>query len=256
MTSAADSIGKLLQVMQRLRDPQHGCAWDRAQNFASIAPYTLEEAYEVADAIERQDLTALRAELGDLLFQVVFHSRLAEEAGAFSFADVANGIAEKLVRRHPHVFDDQPPTDWETLKALERAQAGKQGALDGVALALPALARAAKLGKRAARVNFDWQSAQQVRAKIDEELAELDAAVCGAESRQRVTEELGDCLFACCQWARFQGIDPEAALRRANQKFARRFATMERLARSQGKALADLDFDAWESLWSQAKLAT
>ena len=256
MSKAAESLDSLLRVMRRLRNPDHGCAWDRAQDFASIAPYTLEEAYEVVDAIDRQDLKSLRTELGDLLFQVVFHAQMAEEAGAFSFADVAGGIAAKLIRRHPHVFDDQPAADWEALKAEERAAEGKQGALDGIALALPALTRAAKLGKRAARVNFDWQCVAQVREKIAEELAELDCAVANGESRQRQVEEFGDCLFACSQWARYQGIDPEAALRQANQKFARRFAAMERIAAQRGWALGELDSRRWDELWMLAKEAT
>ncbi len=249
------ALAALLQVMRRLRDPQGGCPWDVAQTFASIAPYTLEEAYEVADAIERDDLVALRDELGDLLFQVVFHARMAEEAGAFRFADVAQGISDKLTRRHPHVFAGTGHADWEGLKAQERSAGGTHGVLDGIALALPALTRAAKLGKRAARVSFDWQDAAQVRHKVSEELAELDAAVAGAEGEARVAEELGDLLFALAQWARHQGIDPEAALRQANGKFQRRFAMMERILAEQGQGSAVPSAAQWESLWQQAKSA-
>lgn len=252
---AEQALADLLEVMRRLRDPQGGCPWDVAQTFSSIAPYTLEEAYEVADAIERDDMAALRDELGDLLFQVVFHARIAQEAGAFAFADVARGIADKLTRRHPHVFAAAAHADWEGLKAQERKADGAQGALDGVALALPALTRAAKLGKRAARVNFDWQHGDQVRAKVSEELAELDAAVAADEGSARVEEELGDLLFALAQWARHQGIDPEAALRGANQKFQRRFAAMETLLSTQGRASNGLGLEQWETLWQQAKNA-
>jgi MazG family protein len=252
---AKESLSALLEVMRRLRDPHSGCPWDLQQSFETIAPYTLEEAFEVADAIERKDLNALRDELGDLLFQVVFHARLAEELGRFSFADVSNGIVEKLQRRHPHVFAAGERADWEALKAAERRSAGGQGALAGVALALPALARAAKLGKRAARVRFDWNSAAEVRDKVDEELAELDAAVAAGESVERVAEELGDTLFALTQWSRHAGVDPELALRAANAKFTRRFAAMEQLAVLRGWAIDGLSPAQWERLWLDVKTA-
>lgn len=250
------ALAELLEVMRQLRDPRTGCPWDVAQSFASVAPHTLEEAYEVADAIERNDLPALRDELGDLLFQVVFHARIAEEAGQFTFRDVAQGIADKLRRRHPHVFVAGPHVDWETLKADERKENGADGALGGVAAALPALTRAVKLGKRAARVRFDWTMAEEVRHKIDEELAELDAAVAGGESKMRVTEELGDTLFAITQWSRHQGIDPETALRAANVKFTQRFAAMERLAVQRGWSPGEMSAAQWEQLWLLVKAAT
>ena len=239
-------LDRLLAIMAQLRDPMTGCEWDRAQDWASIAPYTIEEAYEVADAIDRGDPAAVRDELGDLLFQVVFQSRIAEEAGLFAFADVAASIAGKMERRHPHIFgdaDERP--DWETLKAAERGDARETGALAGVALSLPALQRAAKLQARAARVGFDWPDASGPRAKVDEELAEIDAAA--PADRE---EELGDLLFSVVNWARHLGIDPEHALRRANAKFEHRFAAMEAAA---GAGFAALDFDAKEALWQSIK---
>jgi MazG family protein len=255
------SIEKLLEVMARLRDPEGGCPWDREQDFATIAPYTLEEAYEVADAIAREDLDALRDELGDLLFQVVFHARMAEEAGAFDFGDVAEAITDKLVRRHPHVFGSAEerargaaPGAWERIKAEERtARAdGEEGALAGVALALPALKRAEKLGRRAARVGFDWPEADGPREKIDEELAELDEARAGGD-RERIAEELGDLLFAVVNLARHLEVDAEDALARANRKFERRFARMEQAARADGHRLADLPLDTLEAYWQRSK---
>jgi nucleoside triphosphate diphosphatase len=255
---AAAAQRRLLDVMRRLRDPVSGCPWDVAQDFASIAPYTIEEAYEVADAIDTGDADALRGELGDLLFQVVFHARIAEERGWFDYAAVARGIADKLVQRHPHVFGDggarDAPTQqvaWETHKAQERSAAGQHGALEGVALGLPALRRAAKLGQRAARVGFDWSSAADVRVKVDEELAEADAPA-GAHAR---AEEIGDLLFAVAQWARHLGIDPEDALRSASRKFERRFAAMERFAAADGRPLKDLRAADWDALWNLAKAA-
>ena len=254
-------IEKLLEIMARLRDPVHGCPWDVRQNFATIAPYTLEEAYEVADAIARDDLDDLRGELGDLLFQVVFHARMAEEAGAFDFDDVARGISEKLTRRHPHVFGTPEerargpvPGSWEAIKAAERAGSGAApgGALDGIAAALPALRRAQKLGKRAAGVGFDWPDATGARAKIEEELAELDEAAEAPDAAAR-HEELGDLLFAVVNYARHAGVDAEAALRAANAKFERRFRAMERAAAGRGVTLEDLDLDALEALWEEAK---
>ena len=261
----------LLELMARLRDPQRGCPWDRAQDFASIAPYTIEEAYELAAAIERADAARIRDELGDLLFQVVFHARIAEERGWFDFAAVARGIHDKLVRRHPHVFGagadaDAPAADaatdtlsrgWEAAKQAERAARGETGTLADVPLALPALTRAAKLGRRAARVGFDWPAADGARVKLDEELAELDAAVAAASRdparRGELEDELGDVLFSVVNVARLHGLDPEAALRAANAKFERRFAAMEEVARAGGLELASLTPEAWERLWQRAK---
>jgi len=261
----SDPMNALLELMRRLRDPNGGCPWDREQTFASIAPYTIEEAYEVADAIDRHDSQQLRDELGDLLFQIVFHSRMAEEQGLFDFAGVAASIHDKLVRRHPHVFAGAPmeglesqSRNWEELKARERAAtAVRQASPDTSALAdvpkaLPALARAAKLGRRAARVGFDWQEPGQVRDKVIEELAEVDEAL-AADAPERVTEELGDLLFAIANWTLHLKIDPEEALRAANAKFERRFRTMESLAADDGVALGSLSPAAWELLWQRAK---
>lgn len=235
----------LLALMARLRDPEQGCPWDVAQSFATIAPYTIEEAHEVADAIARDDMPALKDELGDLLFQVVFHARMAEEAGHFGFDDVAAAIIAKMERRHPHVFGSGERPDWEETKAQERAQATDPSALAGVALGLPALMRAEKLQKRAARTGFDWPDAHGPRAKIDEELAEVESAHSDSER----SEEVGDLLFAVVNWARHLGIDPEAALRAANSKFERRFRLIET-----EPGFAALDLDAKEALWRQAKL--
>jgi nucleoside triphosphate diphosphatase len=250
--------------MARLRDPERGCPWDREQNFATIAPYTIEEAYEVADAIARGDMTALKDELGDLLFQVVFHARMAEEAGLFDFTDVAAAIADKMVRRHPHVFGDAEVRSataqtaaWEEHKAKERAaKAAAAGAaasvLDGVALALPALLRAIKVQARAARIGFDWPNAPPVVAKLAEEIAELEAELAhdGAADHARIEDEMGDILFAAANLARKLDIDPEAALRRATQKFERRFRRVEAMAAERG---IGHDLDALEALWQQAK---
>jgi len=244
-------IGPLVALMARLRDPDTGCPWDVAQSFATIAPYTIEEAYEVAQAIADGDMAELRDELGDLLLQVVFHARIAEEAGLFTLPDVVAAIVDKMTRRHPHVFGDATPDadavaqklTWETLKAQEKPRAG---ALDGVALALPALLRADKLQRRAARTGFDWPDASGARDKITEELAEFEAAT---SSEHRV-EEAGDLLFAAVNFLRKHEIDPEAALRAANAKFERRFRAMEAAA---GAAFAGLDLDAKESLWAAAK---
>lgn len=265
MSDALQPLAALLEVMARLRDPGRGCPWDLAQTFATIAPYTLEEAYEVADAIESGDPARLKDELGDLLFQVVFHARLAEERGWFDFAEVAGTIGEKLVRRHPHVFaEPQSAIDeaalsrqWEEHKARERAAAGggeDRSALAGIALALPALSRAVKLGRRAGRVGFDWTSASAVREKVAEELAELDDAVRKEEpGGARITEELGDLLFAVANWGRHLKVDPETALRAANAKFERRFGYMERKARERGLALEGLSPGQWDELWREAK---
>ena len=241
-------IERLVAIMARLRDPERGCEWDRVQTFATIAPYTIEEAYEVADAIERGDHADLRDELGDLLLQVVFHSRIAEEAGLFALPDVVAAISDKMERRHPHIFGDAAISPgWESLKAGERAvkDAGGGSALAGVALGLPSLARAEKLQRRAARVGFDWPDPAGPRAKVDEELAEIDAA-----PPERIAEEVGDLLFSVANWARHLGVDPEAALRSANAKFERRFAGMEAIA---GHGFAALSLDEKEALWSKVK---
>ena len=239
-------IDRLLAIMAQLRSPETGCPWDIEQNFATIAPYTIEEAYEVADAIERGDIPALRDELGDLLFQVVFHARMAEELGHFDFEGVAEAISDKMLRRHPHVFGDAEKPDWEGLKAAERAGSVDDSALAGVALGMPALLRAEKLQKRAARTGFDWPDADGAKAKITEEMAEVESAP-DADARE---EEVGDLLFAVVNWARKLGIDPEVALRRANGKFERRFRAMEGMAEGR---FADLDLDAQEALWQKAK---
>jgi ATP diphosphatase len=242
-------IERLVAIMARLRDPKTGCEWDTVQTFATIAPYTIEEAYEVADAIERGDMAELKDELGDLLLQVVFHSRMAEEAGLFALQDVIDAISDKMERRHPHIFLGHTEGGhhlWEQTKAAERSAKGHQSAVDGVALGLPALLRAEKLQKRAARTGFDWPDPSGARAKIDEELAEVEAAT---NSEERA-EEIGDLLFAVVNWARKQGVDPEAALRTANAKFERRFKAMEAEA---GDAFAGLDLDGKEALWQAVK---
>lgn len=238
---------RLVEIMVRLRDPDSGCDWDIAQDFASIAPYTIEEAYEVADAIAHGDMVGLKDELGDLLLQVVFHARIAEEAGIFALPDVVAAISDKMERRHPHIFSDHADgghQSWEQIKAEERAAKAAGGALDGVALGLPALLRAEKLQKRAAQVGFDWPDAAGARAKIDEELVEVATAVTPAA----VEDEIGDLLFSVVNWARKLDVDPEAALRGANAKFERRFKAMEAKA-----DLAMLDLDALEALWQSAK---
>ncbi|TLZ41496.1 MAG: nucleoside triphosphate pyrophosphohydrolase [Gammaproteobacteria bacterium] len=272
MSEAERALGALLALMARLRDPQRGCPWDREQTFSSIAPYTIEEAYEVADAIERGEREGLRDELGDLLFQVVFHARMAEERGWFDFAAVATTIHDKLVRRHPHVFAGASPTPqelvraWEQQKARERAAsagpapAGEGTVLAGVPRALPALVRAAKLGRRAARVGFDWPDAREVRAKVLEELHEVDGALAAGEAGEAgsdsgvVADELGDLLFSIVNWSRHLKLDAEAALRAANAKFERRFATMESLARARSLDLESLSAAEWDALWREAKL--
>ncbi len=243
-------IERLISIMARLRGPD-GCEWDREQTFATIAPYTIEEAYEVADAIARDDLAELKDELGDLLLQVVFHARIAEEQGAFAFTDVVAAISDKMERRHPHIFGDEKEGGhhrWEEVKAQERAARGADSMLDGVAVALPALLRAEKLQKRAARVGFDWPDAAGPRAKIDEELAEVEAATTPAE----VADEIGDLLFATVNWARHHDVDPEAALRTATAKFERRFRAMEDAA---GVAFAEMTLDEKEALWAGVKAA-
>jgi nucleoside triphosphate diphosphatase len=236
-------LDRLRAIMAQLRHPATGCEWDRAQNFATIAPYTIEEAYEVADAITRDDMAALKDELGDLQLQVVFHARMAEEAGHFDLDDVLTAISDKMERRHPHIFGDAARSPgWENIKANERAAASAPSALSGVALALPALLRAEKLQKRAARVGFDWPDAEGPRGKVIEEIAEIDAAPS--------VEEAGDLLFAVVNWARHLGIDPEAALRAANGKFERRFRSMEAMS---GTGFHALSLDEKEALWQRAK---
>ena len=245
-------IDRLLVIMRQLRNPDGGCEWDLAQNFSTIAPYTIEEAYEVSDAIAGGDPAAIRDELGDLLLQVVFHSQIATDDGLFGFDDVANAISDKMERRHPHIFGDGQTDDvrqqWEQIKAAERSADGAAGALAGVALSLPALLRAQKLQGRAARVGFDWPDAEAPREKIDEELAEVAEATSDAERH----EEVGDLLFAVVNYARKLGIDAESALRDANLKFARRFAAMEERA---GGSLAGLTLDDQEGHWIAVKAA-
>jgi MazG family protein len=259
MTADGDRpMDELLAIMARLRDPAAGCPWDREQTFATIAPYTLEEAYEVAEAIERGDLDALRDELGDLLLQVVFHAEIARGQGAFDFAAVARGICAKLVHRHPHIFGDEPLADaaaqrrrWEELKLEEkRAVGGPRSVLDGVPQALPALTRAVKLGRRAAQLGFDWPDAAGARAKIDEELAELDLAR-RAGRPDAISDEVGDLLLATCNLARHLELDPEAALRAANRRFETRFRHVERRAAATGRQAPD----ELEAFWREAKAA-
>jgi MazG family protein len=259
---AERAIDRLLEIMARLRDPERGCPWDREQNFATIAPYTIEEAYEVADAIERGDMMALKDELGDLLLQVVFHARMAEEARLFAFDDVATAISDKMVRRHPHVFGDveiAPRIDttaaqneaWEAHKAKERAAAGGgDSVLDGIALAFPALLRAGKVSRRAARIGFDWPDARAVIPKIAEEIAEVEAEIDSGADKDRLEDEVGDLLFAAANLARKLDVEPETALRRATAKFERRFRWVEAMAAERG---IGRDLDALETLWKEAK---
>ena len=253
-------IPRLLAIMRALRDPQTGCPWDIEQDFATIAPYTVEEAYEVADAIQRADWSDLTGELGDLLLQVVFHAQIAEGRGLFDFNEVTNGIADKMVARHPHVFGDesrdksadQQTRDWEAIKASERAARDEAGTLSGVALGLPALMRAVKLQKRAARVGFDWPQTADVLDKVAEEMAELVEAKASGDA-DHTEEEFGDLLFVMANLARHMKIDPEAALRRANVKFTRRFERIEALLAVQGKTPGDSDLVEMDALWNQAK---
>ncbi|HEX2762351.1 MAG TPA: nucleoside triphosphate pyrophosphohydrolase [Allosphingosinicella sp.] len=247
LSAPPSTLEALVEIMARLREPARGCEWDVAQTFETIAPYTIEEAYEVADAIARGDLADLRDELGDLQLQVVYHARMAEEIGAFALADVMASICAKMVRRHPHIFGDaEQSPGWEALKAAERARNADSSALAGVAKALPALKRAEKLQRRAARVGFDWPDIAGPRAKIDEELAELEAADGEAERRA----ELGDLLFSVVNYARHLGMDPEAALSEASARFEQRFRRVEEIA---DKPLNTLDIDALEELWRKAK---
>jgi ATP diphosphatase len=270
MTPSRD-IQRLLEIMAALRHPESGCSWDLEQDFRSIASYTLEEAYEVVDAIERGDILDLKDELGDLLLQVVFHARIAEEEGFFAFGDVVEAITSKLVRRHPHVFGDardltpnQVKAVWDQIKQSEKAerraareaagvQDGSQATfLSGIPNALPALARAAKLSAKAAKVGFDWPDTHQVVDKIHEELDEVAEAV-GAASPDRVEDEIGDLLFAVANLARHHGVDPEAALRRTNAKFERRFGAVETAVEGQGRSLQEASLDEMEALWVLAK---
>src|SRR2546423_705191 len=260
------SIDRLLAIMARLRDPDRDCPWDREQNFVTIAPYTIEEAYEVADAIEKGDMDALKDELGDLLLQVVYHARMAEEEGAFAFADVVEAITAKMIRRHPHVFGSAAeraagaaPGFWERIKSSEKAPAAG-GALRDVPVAIPALTRAVKLQDKAAKVGFDWPSLAPVFDKLKEELAELEHAVsegdAGREARSdqaKVIEEFGDLLFVVANVARHLKIDPEGALRSANQKFIRRFGRIEELLSAQGRSPAQSTLAEMDRLWDQAK---
>jgi len=259
--AAKSRMRELLGIMQRLRAAD-GCPWDRAQSFASIAPYTIEEAYEVADAVERGDMRHLRDELGDLLFQVVFHAQIASEANQFDFEAVAGAICDKLLRRHPHVFGASGPLTpaeqsvaWEEIKAAERGAANAEHShLDGVPQALPALMRAYKLSKRAARVGFDFEHASQTADKVAEELAEVRAAAAqSAAPSPEILEEIGDLLFAAANLARKLDVDAEAALRSANAKFERRFRGMESLAAQRGAVFADLNLESQERLWQEVK---
>jgi len=255
-------LDRLLVTMARLRDPERGCPWDREQNFSTIAPYTIEEAYEVADAIERGDMPALKDELGDLLFQVVFHARMAEEADIFDFDDVAAGITAKMERRHPHVFGDAEIASaaaqseaWEEHKATERRDRardneGAHSVLDGIALALPALLRAVKIQNRAARIGFDWPKARPVFDKIAEEITELRTELDHSGNRERLEEEMGDLLFAVANLARKLELEPEVALRRATAKFEKRFRRVERLA---AERATGTDIEALEALWQETK---
>ncbi|WP_430404992.1 nucleoside triphosphate pyrophosphohydrolase [Hyphomonas sp.] len=270
MTDTPGTIGpaeaylRLIDVMARLRTPGSGCRWDLEQNYTTIAPYTIEEAYEVADAIERGNMADLKEELGDLLFQVVFHSQMASEDGAFDIGDVTNSIAEKMVRRHPHVFErpdgrsaNEQTLAWERLKAEERAHKtldDPASALDGVALALPALLRAEKLQKRAARVGFDWSEAEPIFDKLDEEASEVREAI-KSGIQDDIEDELGDLLFVAANLSRRLNVDPEQALRRANAKFERRFRAMEAAAVADGVIFAELSLDEQEAYWQQVKRA-
>jgi len=271
MTHAHPSIDRLLAIMAALRDPTTGCPWDREQTFATIAPYTIEEAYEVAEAIRDNDLAALKDELGDLLFQVVFYAQMASESGGFTFDAIASAVSDKMIRRHPHVFgtaeiasSEAQTRNWETIKAHERtakvtAMNGAEAptsALAGVSRALPGLTRALKLQARAARVGFDWGEARPILAKIAEEVAELEAAIAGrAEAPDAVEAELGDLLFACVNLARHLKVDPEASLRHANAKFERRFRTIEAALAAEGRTPEDATLAEMDALWDRAKAA-
>ena len=257
------SLDNLLAIMARLRDPQGGCPWDLQQDFATIAPYTIEEAYEVADAIDRRDWHDLRDELGDLLLQVVFHAQMANEQGLFDFADVAHAISDKMIRRHPHVFGDVSYDDveaqkeaWEAIKAEERASKGEShddSALAGVSRGLPEWKRALKLQERAAKVGFDWPDAQPVLDKLAEEVEEVREEFAAGADKARLQDEIGDALFVLVNLARHADVDFSQALRHANAKFERRFRAMERIARDEGRVLAERDLEAQEALWRRVK---
>jgi ATP diphosphatase len=245
--TAPAALAELVEIMARLRDPETGCEWDVRQSFETIAPYTIEEAYEVDDAIRRGDMEALKDELGDLQLQVVYHARMAEEAGAFALADVITAIAAKMTRRHPHIFGEAAASPgWEALKAAERESDADDSAVAGVALALPALKRAEKIQRRAAGVGFDWPDAEGPRLKIDEELGEIERA----ETDEERAAEVGDLLFAVVNYARHLGVNPETALREAVARFERRFRKVEALAE---KSLKEMNIDELEALWQKAK---
>ena len=256
----ADPLARLIAIMARLRDPDGGCPWDLEQSFSTIAPYTVEEAYEVADAIERGDLNDLKDELGDLLLQVVYHAQMAREAGVFAFNDVAEAICDKMIRRHPHVFGEASHRDaaeqtvaWEAIKAVERARKAKTASvLDGVPLGLPGMTRALKLTARAARVGFDWPSTTEVLDKLREELAELEVEI-AAGDQDKAREELGDLLFVCANLARKLDVEPENALRGANAKFSRRFAFIEAALAKDGRSPDQSDLAEMDGLWDEAK---
>ena len=257
-SDSASPLTELLALMSRLRDKQNGCPWDIEQDFDSIAPHTIEEAYEVADAIARKDMDALKDELGDLLLQVVFHAQMAQENGAFTFNDIVRSINDKLIRRHPHIFADssiktaaEQTENWEAIKAQERADKKETGVLDGVSIGLPAMTRAYKLQKRAARVGFDWPDINDVFLKLEEESTELKDAL--TISHKAAEEEIGDLLFTCVNLARHADIEPESALRDANRKFERRFRYIEMTLATRGIALADVGLDEMERLWNEAK---
>ena len=249
---------QLLEIMQRLRDPEYGCPWDVEQGFSTIAPFTIEEAYEVADAIERAEMTDLKDELGDLLFQVVFHAQIAKEQGSFDFEDVHQAICDKMLRRHPHVFSNLKIRDaahqkrvWEDYKAAERKEKGEHSLMDGIPVGMPELTRALKLQKRAGKIGFDWGSAKPVLEKFEEELAEMREAMASGD-RDSMEDELGDLLFVATNLARQLDIDPGTALRRGNAKFERRFRAMEDAVGGHD-GLADMNLDAMEALWQQVK---
>ncbi len=248
------NLEPLLELMRRLRDPENGCPWDREQDFSTIAPYTVEEAYEVEDAIQRNDLADLKDELGDLLFQVVFHAQMAAEQGAFTFEDVVNGLVGKMTRRHPHVFGDAEHREgaWEDMKA---AEAGRRGILDGIPKNLPALTRAEKLSKRAGRAGFEWPDMEGVFAKIDEELAELREEVKANADRKRVADELGDFIFTIANLARYLKVDPEAALRGTNAKFERRFRAVETELAKRGRTPAESTLEEMDAIWDEVRFA-
>ena len=257
--AAETELRRLLDIMKALRDPATGCPWDRVQSFDTIAPYTIEEAYEVADAVAQRDFSALPDELGDLLFQVVYHAQMAEEEGKFGFADVAAAIADKMLRRHPHVFGEGAARDaaaqtqaWEEQKRHERAARAETGTLAGIPLGLPALTRAEKLAKRAARVGFDWPDAPAVLAKLDEETSELRAELAAADPA-RLADEVGDILFVVVNLARKLHLDPEACLRAANQKFSRRFSGVEAILAAEGRTPAEATLAEMEAAWQAVK---